>query len=305
MRITRYLWLVIGISVVLVAAGCTTGVGGSAIKVAPSGLEPQVSASEDAKPWIGIRIKSLTPHFARNLSLSPETGGIVIVGISQSSPGAEAGLERRDVIRAVDGEPLASAKELVESVKSRDPGDVVTLTLLREGEELDIAVELDQAPEFQGKGIKRGLGLNPERIHRLRTPSRLGLVVVPITRQVAEKLNIGPAIEGVVVLHALPRSPAKESGLKRGDVIQSINGESVTSAGNLRAQVLETGPGGTVILGVFDGRETSTVEIEVRGIGQPFRGLHRYRGLRQHRDLHRYIAPSRQLEASLFALFEV
>jgi S1-C subfamily serine protease len=47
---------------------------------------------------------------------------------------------------AVDGEPLATMSELVAEVRRRAPGDVVELTVIRDGEELEFEVTLGERP---------------------------------------------------------------------------------------------------------------------------------------------------------------
>jgi putative serine protease PepD len=58
-------------------------------------------------------------------------------------PADRAGLEPGDVITEVDGQPVASFEEFVVEIRTRRPGDTVTLTVERGSEEFEVDVVLD------------------------------------------------------------------------------------------------------------------------------------------------------------------
>ncbi len=62
------------------------------------------------------------------------TRGAVIVRVAAGEPADRAGLRRGDVVLRVDGEPIADAQDLHESIVRRDPGARIALALLRDGE---------------------------------------------------------------------------------------------------------------------------------------------------------------------------
>jgi S1-C subfamily serine protease len=51
-----------------------------------------------------------------------------------------------DLIVAVDGEPVTKMSDVIAAVDAREPGDELELTVLREGEERDLSVELAERP---------------------------------------------------------------------------------------------------------------------------------------------------------------
>lgn len=63
-------------------------------------------------------------------------GGLVFQGLDRS---------KADLVTHVDGQPVRTLDELLTEVEKKKPGDKVTLRVLREGEPLDVAVELEQA----------------------------------------------------------------------------------------------------------------------------------------------------------------
>ena len=71
-----------------------------------------------------------------------EPSGAVIVEVEPDSPAADADLRRGDVITSVDGEPLDGMADLVAAIRSRQPGDSLALTIVRDDEEQTVEVTL-------------------------------------------------------------------------------------------------------------------------------------------------------------------
>lgn len=76
-----------------------------------------------------------------------QTEGALIVSVSEGSPAAEAGLLENDVITAVNGEPVDAERTLRDRLIAYEPGDTVTLDVIRDGETQQIEVTLGQ-PEM-------------------------------------------------------------------------------------------------------------------------------------------------------------
>lgn len=96
-------------------------------------------------PLLGISGLDVTPEIAEEFGLDAPRGAVV--DSVQPDTGAEAaGVEAGDIIVAVDGEPLATMSQLVGEVRSRTPGDVVVLTIVRDDGETDVEVELSERP---------------------------------------------------------------------------------------------------------------------------------------------------------------
>jgi putative serine protease PepD len=72
--------------------------------------------------------------------------GAAIAAVSPGSPADEAGIEENDVVVAVDGLRVSSMIDLAAKIRTAQPGDTVTLTVERGGEEIDIPVELGTSP---------------------------------------------------------------------------------------------------------------------------------------------------------------
>jgi S1-C subfamily serine protease len=96
-------------------------------------------------PLLGITGVDVSPAIADEFDLEAPRGAIV-AGVEPGTGAEEAGVEPDDVIVEVDGEPLATMSQLVSEVRGRTPGDVVELTIVRDGEEIQLDVTLSERP---------------------------------------------------------------------------------------------------------------------------------------------------------------
>jgi putative serine protease PepD len=68
--------------------------------------------------------------------------GARVVSVQPGSPAADAGLQAGDVVTAIDDRPVTTSTELTASVRSRQPGEKVTLTVQRDGGTRTVEVTL-------------------------------------------------------------------------------------------------------------------------------------------------------------------
>ena len=87
------------------------------------------------------------------------------------------------------------------------------------------------------------------------TRAQLGVTVQPVTPDVASALGLKD-VRGLLVSSVMPNSAADKAGVKRGDVITSLNGQPVRDMNTLRNEVAEAGPGTKAELKILrDGTE--------------------------------------------------
>jgi len=106
--------------------------------------------------FIGVTTQSLYPQLADRLGIETDTGAL-IAEVSEGGPAADAGLEGSDqkirfqgqevdaggdVIVAVDGQEIVGESDLPRIISRLDPGDEVTLEIIRDGEREEIEVTL-------------------------------------------------------------------------------------------------------------------------------------------------------------------
>lgn len=104
-----------------------------------------VSTGRASHPFLGIRFGALTPSAAAQLGANVQNG-VVIGGVVPGSPAATAGLQPRDIITAIDGQPLTEESSLPQVLSQHKPGDSVRLTVIRNGQQRDVSVTLGETP---------------------------------------------------------------------------------------------------------------------------------------------------------------
>ncbi len=100
------------------------------------------------RPWLGVRFAMIDETLVEERSLTIDHGALIILGprgepaVVPNSPASAADLREGDVILSVDGEELTEDRSLADAVRSRRPGDEVTLMVLREEETIQVVVTL-------------------------------------------------------------------------------------------------------------------------------------------------------------------
>ncbi len=142
---------VIGINTALLSpSGANDGIG-FAIPVATAVpiAEQLVDRGFVEHAQLGVRGQDVDPQVAELYDLAV-TEGAVIVEVVPGSAADRAGLERGDIVTAIDGEPVSGMVELAGRIRSLAPGDRVALTVVRDGERRNVDVTLDATAATRG-----------------------------------------------------------------------------------------------------------------------------------------------------------
>ncbi len=96
-------------------------------------------------PRIGISLNDVTPAVATSLGLDPAQRGVLVITVEPDSGAADAGLRggrNGDVIIDMDGTPIKTFDDLARFVDSKQVGDTVQITILRDGAEIVMPLTL-------------------------------------------------------------------------------------------------------------------------------------------------------------------
>ena len=93
------------------------------------------------KPYMGITVSTVPESISERYGMSQ---GALVESVDESSCAAKAGLEKGDIITAMDGKTVISSAELVEAKKAYKAGDTVTLEVERSGEKLTLTLTFDE-----------------------------------------------------------------------------------------------------------------------------------------------------------------
>ncbi|MCB7038502.1 S1C family serine protease [Eggerthella sinensis] len=103
---------------------------------------------------LGVSLSTVNAQNAQRYGLSADAGAYV-AAVSEGSGAAEAGLQEGDIITKFDGENVESASDLMLDVRSKNPGDKVTLDVNRNGETKQIEVTLGSDESTQNASTQQ------------------------------------------------------------------------------------------------------------------------------------------------------
>ncbi len=134
---------VIGINTAILAG--TTGLGFAIpINLATDVMNQLLTTGRVRRSFLGISFTGITPEIARQFNL-PVDRGVAIMEVVPNSPAGRAGLRRGDFIVRVDNEEVADEGDLRRLLRTRRPGDTVTLHLVRDERRQTVSVRLGEA----------------------------------------------------------------------------------------------------------------------------------------------------------------
>jgi serine protease DegQ len=106
-------------------------------------LESIVKDGQVTRGWIGVEPQDLSPEVVEAFGIRPDAvkaGGVIITGVLQNGPAAQAGILPGDVITDVSGKPVRTVTELLSTVAALKPGAQAPLGVLRKDKKTEIMV---------------------------------------------------------------------------------------------------------------------------------------------------------------------
>jgi len=266
---------------------------GGAVGLAIAGEEPSKKdqrikivsgdrAFMDGRSWLGVQISDVTAETARALKLAGEYG-VVVEEVDEESPAAKAGLQAKDVILSFADERVRSSEQLRRLVRETPAGRTVPVQISRDGQTrtLQVTPEAHQAhmalPDVR---MIRPAPMAPPAPHAPAPPGAfwvespdfnfelftrgpmLGISGDELTPQLAEYFGV-KAGKGVLVREVMAATAADKAGLKAGDVIVQVDGEAITSLGELRRALRKKREGKQVSLTIVRNRAEQNVSVEL------------------------------------------
>lgn len=133
----------IGINTAIVGpSGGNVGIGFAIpINLASQVINQIIQFGNIQRGQLGIQIQDLTPALASAFNIK-EQHGAVIAGVIPGSAAEKAGLQRGDVVIAVNGQAVDSATKLHNRIALMQVGDLVSLDILRDGDEKSIKARI-------------------------------------------------------------------------------------------------------------------------------------------------------------------
>ena len=202
-------------------------------------MEALIADGRVHRGMLGVTIQQVTPDIAKSLGLKTATGALVS-SVQEEGPADDAGLERGDVITAIDGKLVEGSNELRNRIAATKPGARVTLTVFRNASQKTLTATLQELPTSSARS-------NGEREGGGQEGGALGLRVEPLPRDRARSLGLAEGA-GLIVSSVQPNSPASEAGIRAGDIIEEVNGHAVNGVSDLKDAVSQAGARPTLVL---------------------------------------------------------
>ena len=172
-----------------------------------------------SRGWLGVVIQDVTRELAESFGLDKPKGALVS-RVLPDSPASKAGFEPGDVILSFNGRDIPASSDLPPIVGRTPIGKKVKVEVMRQDKLQTLKVEVEELPETEQDIQKQS------KSNRLYD-ERLGVEVNDLTDKQREQFSIN---KGGVAVVKVDMGPAANAGLRRGDVILSIDNVKVKDA---------------------------------------------------------------------------
>ncbi|HUW62964.1 MAG TPA: trypsin-like peptidase domain-containing protein [Candidatus Bathyarchaeia archaeon] len=228
---------VIGINIAIVYGANSLGFA-IPINTAKNIVPTLIAEGKIVRGYLGVRVTTVD-QYAEALNL-PDHKGAFVAEVPTGTPAEKAGIQTYDVIRQVNGQPINTPQDLIQTISSIRPGTAATVTVWREGQLKDIQVTLGEFPREEQQAAEAPNG-----------QETLGLRLQNLTEETAQRLQLPPGTRGVLVVGINPDSPAERAGLMQGNVIVEVGQRKVANLDEFHAVLKERAqPGRPLLLGV-------------------------------------------------------
>lgn len=187
------------------------------------------------RAFLGVSIRDLDSKFANEKKIS-DLNGVYVNGITEGSAAEIAGIKEGDVITRISGQKVSNTSTLLEQIGKFRPGDKVTVSLLRDGKEMEVPVLLKN-----GDGNTKLAKIDP-----VETGTTLGATFQAVSPSEMKQLGI---TNGLKII-SLDGGKLRSAGIREGFIITGVDKKKISTLDELNAQ-LSSKKGGVLIEGVY------------------------------------------------------
>jgi serine protease Do/serine protease DegQ len=223
---------------ILSSSGGNVGIGFAIpINMVRYAAEQIIKYGEVKRGHLGVLVQDLTPELAQAMHVAGN-GGAVVSQVVPASPAAKAGVQSGDVVVKLNGDVIHNASELRNRIGSMQPGQKVTLVLLREGKEVTISPTLERLKKGDEEAATNEEQQGGPESAKPETSGKLaGVALSTIPRQ----HPLYGEVQGVMVAGIDTDSAAARAGLRPGDIIVAIDQQPAKSPSQVAGIAKKTG----------------------------------------------------------------
>lgn len=168
-----------------------------------------------SRGWLGVLIQDITRELAESFGMDKPQGALV-AQVIPNSPASAAKFKVGDIIIKFGGKNVERSSDLPPIVGSTDVGSKVATTVIREGQQVILEVTIGELPSE----ADIQLVVTGKETQSAITSKRLALSVIDLDDNKREELSIS---EGGVLVQGVDAGPARNAGIRKGDVILMID----------------------------------------------------------------------------------
>jgi serine protease Do len=193
-----------------------------------------------SRGYLGIAPQELDQDFQTSLGVKE---GVVVGEVQRGKAADKGGVQRLDVITAVDGQKIGSPDDLVSSISSRRAGDTVRMSVTRDGRHLELNVVLGDRKDMQPTNSSQGEDENTPPADeapdskKVNLEKSYGFTVEALTPANRHQFGVAEDRKGVIVTYVSPRSIAAEKGMAPGVIITAVGTKDTPGLAEFSMQI--------------------------------------------------------------------
>jgi serine protease Do len=260
---------IVGINTAIISrSGGSQGIGfaipSNTVRMA---LESLLKQGRIIRGYLGIQSRPVSPN-----QLAADESGVVIDDVVAGSPAADARLQKGDVIRKFNGRDVKNLPQLRSLISQIELNKKVDLEVVRDGKPMKVTTEIKEQPvDYLTRGPQQPQPNQPLQPGQSQPPPQqpgednervnvLGSVhVADLTPDIAKQSDLPNGVRGVVVTDVDPDSGVAE--LQKGDVIEEVNQQPVSSVADYNKVVAGLDPNQPQVLSVCRHRMRSFLVV--------------------------------------------
>ncbi|MEO1029245.1 MAG: Do family serine endopeptidase [Pseudomonadota bacterium] len=181
-----------------------------------------IDKGEVRRGWFGVDVQEVDEGLAESYNRG-STDGVIVTGLNDDSPAAEADFRVGDMLVTLDGEPIKNSRTLSRLIANAGVGAEVEIGYIRRRREETKTVKLGELDTGREEEDREPLPDYPQ------AANGLGVALAPIDEAARRRHNITSDIEGALVDAVAPGGPSFGK-LKKGDVIVEIGFDAIESS---------------------------------------------------------------------------
>lgn len=207
---------VVGINTAIIARG--QGIGFAIPINMAQGIVAQLKENgRVTRAWLGVAIQDLTAEI-REYYEAKDQKGVLVTEVYQGNPADKGGIKASDIITAVNGKTVTSARDLSRAIAESPVGKEISIAIVRGGEKQTVHVALSKRDDADLLASRPSTDSN-----------EFGLQLSELNPETARRLGFSKDEKGVLVTQVAPDSKGYKAGIQQGDVVKEINRKPVST----------------------------------------------------------------------------